>query len=773
MSRTATPEAPSVPPDVIADLQRRLSRVEAYVGVPTAGSQPRRPAPEPRPEPRPVARPTVVERVDGPLVAPRPVEAPPAPVRVRLDEALVGGRLLAWAGGAALLFALGTLFWLGVRDGWLSEPLRCLLGAAASVGLLAAGLRNARNGVAREASWAMAGTGLAGLYATVAVSTATYELVPTLLGLPALAALGVASAALALRWDAPPLAGIGLLGALAAPIIAPVDGLVLPVVVLAMAATGLLLRHRPWTWLAAAATALALPQIAWHVVVLLDDLQSTDPSSGTLVAPGVAILATLGAGLAMVAGWELRNPEARERWTMPLLLVVHAGAAAALAGGYALVDRPAAAVVTLVLAAGLLAGSALRVRRSARTATPVELVLLSTSVLILDLGFAIAASGLLQLLGWAVTAVGFALLARHAARQQMPVLIGGLGLHAGLALIETAGAYGQGPDSFVVACAVLAAVCGVSARVIAPRSEDARMILDLSALAVAFVWTAVTLDGVDLSLVLAAQAAGLLLLDRRAPDLVARGAGLAVLAISAAIALLHDEGAPAQATWDVVPAGTVGDLVLPILAVAAAAAVGAFALRGAHTLVLHAFDADAGGPGDANTDERDAATDTDADEETGPRPLGPGLRTTLVATAGGALLLASSILAGHVAGALGGGADASAVARDVLWATTGLGLLAAGLVRAEAPVRMVGLSFLAGIGVKIALIDLADVDTAGRVVAWAVLGALLLVGAGLYARLKPTSSEDVGDHGPSVDDLRSAGASADVARFSDRTGSIR
>lgn len=769
MSRTASPESPAVPPDALADLERRLTHVERVVGLTLASTQPRRPAPGPatpassgasaatpeaeptRGDGLPAAPAAPADLRDGRLRIPAAAGAPPlvpaaerasAPVRAAIDEALVGGRLLAWAGGAALLFALGTLFWLGVRDGWLSETLRCLIGAVASVGLLTAGVRNARDGSAREASWAMAGTGLAGLYATGAVATATYDLLPDVLGLGALAALGVAAALLALRWEAPPLAGVGLLGALGAPVIAPVDGLVLPVVVVAMAATGVLLRHRPWTWLAAAASVLALPQVAWHVGVLLNDLQGADASLATTAAPGLAALAALAAGLAMVAGWEIRAPRDLERWSMPLLLAVHAAVAAALGGSYALVDEPIAAVVTLAAAAVLLGGSAVLVRRRAGAPSPVEVVLLSVAVLVLDLGFAIAASGLLQLAGWAVSAVGFAFLARHAARTSLPVMIGGLGLHAGLALIETVGASGGGDEGFLVACAVLTGVCAVSGRAVAPRSEDARMLLDVTALGVVLWWTAATLPADRLGLALAAEAGALLLLDRRAHDVVARGAGFVFLGIAVAAALLHRDAAAVRASWGIVPDGELWSIVLPLIAVAGAASVGATALRGASTMTVRPLVGERGGTGVGETEDVDLAT---------------GLRIALFALAGGTTLLAASILAGDLTVSAGGGADAVAVVRDVLWAATGLALLALGLLRAEAPVRLVGLSLLAGVGAKIALLDLADVDTAGRVVAWAGLGVLLLVGAGLYGRVTPTGPADAGEGEP----LPAAGAGAE------------
>lgn len=773
VSRPVAPEHPTVPPDLLADLERRLTRVEAFVGVPAVL---RPPAPREVPgaavdraaEPASAgdaARP-VTQTVDGltvdragertptgpvdrpaaaaptaagrrpTLAARRPATAPA--VRARIDEALVGGRLLAWSGGAALLFALGTLFWLGVRDGVITETWRCVLGAVASCGLLAAGLRNARRGVAHEASWAMAGTGLGGLYATAAVATATYELVPDVLGLALLAALGVASALLALRWDAPPLAGVGLLGALGAPVIAPVDGLALPVVVVALAATGVLLRHRPWTWLAAAATVLALPQVAWAVFSLLDDLDGSaggvagglaGPDPWAVAVPGVATVAALAAGLVVVAGWELRAHREAERWSMPLLLVPHAGVAAALGGGYALIGRFVEAVLTLVASAALLAGAALVVRRRAGATGPVDLALLSVAVLVLDLGFAIGASGLWQLVGWAVAALAFAVLARHASKHRLPVLVGGLGLHAGLALVEAVAASGGSDGGFLAACAVLAAVCAVSARVIAPRSEHARVLLDVTALGVLLWWTTAVLSPDRLALALAVESGALLLLDRRHRDVVARGAALVFLAVAASVALLHGEGAALRASWGAVEEGTAWSLVLPLLAVAAAAGVGVHSLRGALTLHVRP----SAGAGD------------DTADGTAEVPLDERVRGALAGLAGVTALLGASILAGHLTTTLGGGADATAVVRDGLWASTGLALLAAGLHRREVPVRMAGLVLLAGVGGKIALLDLADVDTAGRVVAWAVLGVLLLAGAGLYARLRDEDGPDAAE----------------------------
>ncbi|WP_022928989.1 DUF2339 domain-containing protein [Patulibacter americanus] len=759
MSRPAPPPAP----DRLDLLEQRVAEVERLItrGAVASGAPSRRAAPAvaaprpaaaepvwprpaghlaPRPGTVPTERPRRVpsesasgspsefEFAFGPSFEPERSASRPEPATeshseswLRLDEAFVGGRLLAWAGGAALLAALATLLWLGVRDGWLGEELRCVLGAVASAALLTAGLRNARSGRAGEVSWVMAGTGLAGLYATTAVATTTYGLLPDAAGIALLAALGVAAAGLALRWDAPPLAGAGLLGALAAPVLAPVDGLVLPMVIGTMAATGLLLRHRPWTWLAAVATVLGLPQVAYRTGVLLDGIDgsgSVDPSALAVAASGVGVVAAAAAGLLMVAGWEIARPRAHERWSMPLLLVVHAAVAAALGAGYAAADRPWEAAATLAGVAAVFVLGAVRVHRRARSGSVVEVVLLAAAVLVVDLGFALVASGFGQLVGWAVTGLCFAVLARRAARARVPVLIGGLGLHAGLALVETVGAaeVGTGTGLFASA-AVLAALCAVSARVVAPRSPGARMVLDASALTVALGWTAIVADPEVLACVAAAEAAALALLDRRAPDVVARLGALVLLGVGATVATLHADGAALEAAWGVAATDDLLRLAGAPLAVALAAMVAVAAW---------------GRPGPRMP--------------TGPAADGPQVdavfRGLVVGGAGSLGLLAASIAVGWLTVQLGGGDDAIEVARDVLWGSTGLALVAAGLLRDAVLVRSTGLLLLAGVGLKIALLDLAGVDTAGRVVAWAVLGALLLVGAALYRRLRPAVSGD-------------------------------
>src|SRR4051812_41955177 len=74
-----------------------------------------------------------------------PPAAPPPPQRSRpltkLNfEDLLGGRILALIGGAAIVLAGAFFFALAVSNGWIGEGARTLMAAAGSLGLLAFGM---------------------------------------------------------------------------------------------------------------------------------------------------------------------------------------------------------------------------------------------------------------------------------------------------------------------------------------------------------------------------------------------------------------------------------------------------------------------------------------------------------------------------------------------------------------------------------------------------------------------------------------------------------
>src|SRR4051794_41327866 len=94
-----------------------------------------------------------IRAFDGAPVAAAPVRAAPAPRRLpaprtlRFErpsvpdlEQLLGGRVLAWLGGAAVLVGLAFLLALAIASGWLGELARTLLAGGASLALVGGGI---------------------------------------------------------------------------------------------------------------------------------------------------------------------------------------------------------------------------------------------------------------------------------------------------------------------------------------------------------------------------------------------------------------------------------------------------------------------------------------------------------------------------------------------------------------------------------------------------------------------------------------------------------
>ena len=243
-----------------ARLEARMTRLDARRG----GRRPRRAAPSPRRR-RAASRPrgAAPARRGPPRRAPRrrraPVAAPPArpPPAPRLED-LLGGRVLGWVGGLAVLVGLLFLLVIAASRGWIGEEARVLMAGAASLALLAAGVRLHERRGRTEAALVAAATGIAGLFASAVVAGPVYGLVPALLALAARA-----------RRRAPPRrrsrcagrrrgsAGSGILGALASPALvgAAGDGTGIALMLVAYAAAGAVLLWQRWHALAFAAFA--------------------------------------------------------------------------------------------------------------------------------------------------------------------------------------------------------------------------------------------------------------------------------------------------------------------------------------------------------------------------------------------------------------------------------------------------------------------------------------------------------------------------------------
>jgi uncharacterized membrane protein len=363
-------------------LERRLDRLEQV--------QPAAPAAQPTALRVPPAE---------PVTAPPP--APPATPASRareLDlEELLGGRLLAWVGGLAVL--LGIVFFVAtaIRRGWIDEPTRVVLAFVGSGALVGLGLYLFTQRGRTQASLAAVASGLAGLYASDLAATRLYDLVSPLLGLLCAGVIAALGTAIAVRWQTRLVGAIGILGAIASPILvdAETSGSTLAFMAIALvAAVGILLWQR-WDWLAVAAFVLSVPQlVAW-----LDETYDDG------LALPLTVLALFWALYVVAAiGYELRVPVSDLRASSAMLLLTDA---LLLAGaGWLMLDNEGheqgatAWVVAAAFAHIVLGGFGFRQRMSREIATAVVALGIGLSAVALGL----ALDGPALVVGWSAEA---------------------------------------------------------------------------------------------------------------------------------------------------------------------------------------------------------------------------------------------------------------------------------------------------------------------------------------------------------------------------------
>jgi uncharacterized membrane protein len=647
---------------------------------------------------RPDDRPDWLERLVG-LGPDRSAE----PRRsIDLEDAL-GGRVLAWVGGLAV--ALGVIFLLAiaVSRGWIGEVERTVMAGAASLVLLAAGAwwyeRKARIDAAKAATAA----GIVGLFATCVVAAEVYALVPAIVALVAALLVGAAATVLAVRWEAQGIAALGILGALLSPALVgalPSAGGVVLLLIANASAVGVLLWQR-WNWLAAGAFLIATPQ--WISFVAVED-----PSTPLTLA----ILVAFGALNAVAAaGFEVRESAPRLRAASAVLLTLNALVLAAT-GTQVLAET--AADGWLVFLAALHLGGGLIARRTPRFSSELSLVVLTLGVVLANVAAVALLDGLPLVLGWSASAVGFAALARLARGTDQNVALAGLGGHLVLALahalvIETPpDAIAGGPQELasLVALAAIASSCVISGRLLADGHPARRIALDTLGLAVLGYQTAVALDGLPLTLALAAEAVALLLVARRAGDRVALGGATAF----AGAALLH--ALALHAPPEALVTGLDQPLEAAIALIALAAVAALFSVLGPQNIRL------AAGAAAAVLLLYTASVELVTPFQPGPDAVGLALTEIDVRQQGQALLSA-------------------------LWALTGVAALVAGLVR-DRPVLRHGALLLLGLTVgKAFLFDLAALTSLYRVASFIALGLLLLAGAFAWQRIRPRPLPDL------------------------------
>jgi len=267
-------------------------------------------APEPpkTPEPR---QPAVVlhagkrpaERVSEPIEAPEPEdqsESEDQPERRSWKlgigfEELFGRRLPIWAGGITLAVAGMLIVKLSIDSGLITPPIRVVSGllfGAALIGGAELALRYAERVRDPRVRQALAGAGVASLYASILIAVNLYYLITPLTAMIGMAGVTGLAMFLATRFGAPS-ALLGLAGGLAAPALVGSNAPNVPLlsVYLALAVAGLctLSRNQRWAWLGISAL---VGGFGWGILLLIGGVLDT-PSS---ISVGLYLL-LLGVGI--------------------------------------------------------------------------------------------------------------------------------------------------------------------------------------------------------------------------------------------------------------------------------------------------------------------------------------------------------------------------------------------------------------------------------------------------------------------------------------------
>ncbi|HJU35818.1 MAG TPA: DUF2339 domain-containing protein [Gaiellaceae bacterium] len=367
---------------------------------------------EPAPRPVPFAPPrTATPKPPAPA-------ASPAPAPARDLEELLGGRVLGWVGGIAVAIAAVFFVVMAVRNGWIGEAARMELAFAGSAVLAGLGGWLYERRGRTQAALATVAAGLAALYASDAATTLHYHLVSSSVGLVIAGIVGALALMTAVRWSSQEIAGIGIVGSLLAPVFVdagPHTSSLVFMTIALVAAIGVVVRQR-WTWLAAIAYVVSVPQAAAWLY------NEHDGRLGLTIAVASAFWLLY---VVAAVGHELREPTDELRLSSASLLFTNATVAAA--GVWWLIDdaghRSGANAWLFALAGAHLVLGAL-VHRS-RASREIALLLYAVGSAFLGIAFAVALSGPALVGAWSAEAVVLAWAGR---RSSTP----GRGLAAGL-----------------------------------------------------------------------------------------------------------------------------------------------------------------------------------------------------------------------------------------------------------------------------------------------------------------------------------------------------
>jgi len=620
---------------------------------------------------------------------------------------LVGGRVLAWLGGIAVLVGIVLFLALAISHGWIGQTARVLLAGGASTILVAGGVWLRGHHGRTEAATAVVGAGTAGLFATLIVAGDVYRLAPPVLCLAGSLIVGAIATLLAIRWAGQAIGGLGLGGALLAPILlgAPSDLTVVGMLLVAGACATCVCARRQWPWLGLASVVICAPQ--WAGWALAD--RSAIPE--LLVLAGFGLLGLAG-GVAVGRGSGSGDA--------PRLSIASVSLNACLAGvvGYVGLGAAAGHTASILWLVGLAAAHVCPAvtDRFGRIPRGTRQVLLSVAAVLADVAFGLTAHGIVLTIGWGALSVVLAWTLRRDPDDAELVELG-LGAHIALVLIRVV--LVAPPDSLIsdrgslvglLSIGTLAASALASARLSGGRRPAGAAALDgLGLLAIAYL-TAGALDGAALTTAWAVEG---LALTRIAARSRAAGrapwlGGLAFLGLAAVHALGVDAppGGLLTGTHDL-----------------GAAAVGLAAVGGA-TLAAGRL-----------------------------QPPASSTRRTLIGACAitglylGSIAVVTAFQAGtadRVVSALDLPVREQAqVALSALWSLAGLAALTVGLRHRLSAVRTGGLAVLLVAVVKVFAYDLSTLDSIYRVISVLTLGLLLLLAALTYQRLRPPPPPDL------------------------------
>ena len=390
-------------------IEQRLTELEAGLGEVMARvsrlEQPERPAAESRPGP-PETAPKIVPA--PPSVPPPAAAAPPRQRPVLRPgetlEDLLGGRVLAVLGGLTIFIGVILFLAIAIDRGWIGVEARVALAFAGSTALLAIGLFLYERRGQTDAAVAAVATALASLYGSLTYATAVQDVIGESVGLLVAALIGASGALIAVRWRSQVVAALGMLGALAAPVLVQsgTSSLALAFTAFALAGTVAVLVWQRWGWLAIGAFVLTAPQLAFWA----------DDRDGLLL-PLLVLSLYWCAFVVAAIGYELRVPTSKLRVSSTSVLLLNAAFAAALGGGL-IEDRGSlqgvtAWVLALTVAHILLGAFGFRQRMSAEIAG----LLVAIGVGLSGITLALALDGPVLVVGWSAEAVILAWVAKR------------------------------------------------------------------------------------------------------------------------------------------------------------------------------------------------------------------------------------------------------------------------------------------------------------------------------------------------------------------------